>query len=658
MSKIVLDDSLSGTSIAVINNNFQKIEDVLNNEVLFRDNPAGDPNEMQTYLDANGYRIINLPVPIDGNDAARLKDVQQAISGLPSANMIPFSPTPQITSTNVQAAIQEVQSHIGAVTSNNFIEVQNIAALRNVSKVNFQFAQTGGANTYGVGGARFYYDAADTTSADNGYSIIVATDAGRWKLHPSQSFTPEMFGAVGDGVTDDSVAVSRAHIYTQSIGAALNFLSKTYVIGGLAPLTSGRMYWFGTGTTLIKGNIVYNNPSMPRSADITNNVPYDPGNPFVFIQGINFQSPNSSYALNISQQYIVAFTDLFQLRNCKFYGQNGLISINGGTITIDGCYFYNTLTGMRLEACTNWSVSNSYWRNAAQYGVVITDNAGSPARRGGENIRFTNCEFDCCSVGVWLNRCMWTVFDGCLFDYCGTPLYCTGATYIKALATYFGAFLLPNLSVTPGYIASPVTGVAVYLRPYINGTTYETSAITLTNCELSMYQPGSTNPLFLADGFIPADPGNRYCERVCIHQTKFTLATTHAMVTMCSVSYTQGVQITNNFFISPNLSTTLTNPYIINNSIASTSYGNNTLNCYQSSVEVKSTLENFVTKGISMYDDTAGIQINNSSGTTVGQFVGSGSDRTKLFVGSALKNVGQGGVDSGGAGFRVLIVPN
>jgi len=106
--KIELDDTLSGRDLSKINSNFQEIENALNNNVLWRDNPEGEPNQMENLLDMNGQRIINLPPPASPNDAARLQDVLNGVVGLYPASAIPFSPVPTIIATNVQDAIAEL----------------------------------------------------------------------------------------------------------------------------------------------------------------------------------------------------------------------------------------------------------------------------------------------------------------------------------------------------------------------------------------------------------------------------------------------------------------------------------------------------------------------------------------------------------------------
>ena len=62
MSKIELPTITSGYNLSTINDNFQKIEDALNKEVLYRKNYVGEPNEMQANLDMNSKEILNVSV--------------------------------------------------------------------------------------------------------------------------------------------------------------------------------------------------------------------------------------------------------------------------------------------------------------------------------------------------------------------------------------------------------------------------------------------------------------------------------------------------------------------------------------------------------------------------------------------------------------------
>lgn len=61
MAKITISDITSGyASTTQLNNAFNALEAELNNKVLYRDNPAGEPNQMEQDLDMNGFDILNV----------------------------------------------------------------------------------------------------------------------------------------------------------------------------------------------------------------------------------------------------------------------------------------------------------------------------------------------------------------------------------------------------------------------------------------------------------------------------------------------------------------------------------------------------------------------------------------------------------------------
>lgn len=60
MSKVVLSPIQSGFALSKINDNFTKLQNELNNKVLYRDNPVGEPNAFTSDLDLDGNSIYNV----------------------------------------------------------------------------------------------------------------------------------------------------------------------------------------------------------------------------------------------------------------------------------------------------------------------------------------------------------------------------------------------------------------------------------------------------------------------------------------------------------------------------------------------------------------------------------------------------------------------
>lgn len=117
--------------------------------------------------------------------------------------------------------------------------VPSIAALRALDQTaNSKFAFVTGYYAQGDGGGGEYYlDAADTTSADNGGTVIIATDTARWKLLAKDRVTAEQFGAVGNGVVDDTPALGNfitALKAQPSLEGTLG--AKTYIVSSALPV--------------------------------------------------------------------------------------------------------------------------------------------------------------------------------------------------------------------------------------------------------------------------------------------------------------------------------------------------------------------------------------------------------------------------------------
>ena len=138
--------------------------------------------------------------------------------------------------------------------------VDNIAALKAQPKLGQLVVATLGYWSIRDGGHGTYWlDSADTTSVDNGVTIIVATDGGRWKLVHDGIVMASQTGAKNDGVTAAQANIEAA--YTAGIKHVI-LDSGTYLITDTLNITGVRqklttdggakiLKGFDTGPTII-----------------------------------------------------------------------------------------------------------------------------------------------------------------------------------------------------------------------------------------------------------------------------------------------------------------------------------------------------------------------------------------------------------------------
>ncbi len=99
------------------------------------------------------------------------------------------------------------------------IHVNTIADLRGVDSTEVSSVFVRGYYAVNDRGGGFYaLDADDLSAADNGGTVIVASDNARWKLVYTETLSVLQFGAKGDGVHDDAPHFRSAINYLVSIG--------------------------------------------------------------------------------------------------------------------------------------------------------------------------------------------------------------------------------------------------------------------------------------------------------------------------------------------------------------------------------------------------------------------------------------------------------
>lgn len=84
----------------------------------------------------------------------------------------------------------------------------------------------------GDGGGLFRYDAGDTTTADNGGTVIVDAAGNRWKRqYAVGGVRPEWFAALADGLTDDRFELQSSHTALGLNGGEISLSPLSYGVG-------------------------------------------------------------------------------------------------------------------------------------------------------------------------------------------------------------------------------------------------------------------------------------------------------------------------------------------------------------------------------------------------------------------------------------------
>lgn len=256
MSKIVLNNVVSVQNTSVINDNFQKIASELNNKALYRDNPDGEPNQMESPLDMNQERIYNLPVPVASHEPATKGFVEGKIAGGEYEKILrvsdtPFNPLPDASirknkllafdndgvpivdypspDSSTQLRMDLAAPTGGTLVSTSLGTVEEVITDLG-SKINIAFPTYAALRAYagtstfavvsgtGIAG-NFVLNVSDLTTPDNGGTVIVGTGGRRWfRVIEDSRINVTWFGAKGDNVTDDYPAINN----TITAATALN----------------------------------------------------------------------------------------------------------------------------------------------------------------------------------------------------------------------------------------------------------------------------------------------------------------------------------------------------------------------------------------------------------------------------------------------------
>jgi len=245
MAKIVLDNITSGYNLSKINDNFGKIAQELQDKVLYRDNPEGEPNQFVNDVDLNSNDLLNvnaLQVQTFTVGGAPLDiDTVKIVSGIAADVSTVAAVSTDVTAT---AALSTEITHI----YNNFSVIEDAAVAKDDSEAAALAASISETNAAASAlaastsesnaatsetNAGISASAALTSETNAGTSAAAAlVSEGNAALSETAAGVSET-NAEGSAIAAAASAVTAEEWATASEGFALSSVQSEYVDGTL-----------------------------------------------------------------------------------------------------------------------------------------------------------------------------------------------------------------------------------------------------------------------------------------------------------------------------------------------------------------------------------------------------------------------------------------
>lgn len=140
------------------------------------------------------------------------------------------------------------------VNAHSAKQVANVAELRTLDSAKFKFATTAGYYSAAAGGTGNYYVIpGDTTSMDNGATIIKGDDNARWGLLHDGTITADQCGLYRDGVTlNTTLMLNTANVAVTAAKAILQWGSGTYICETFTIIANQCWHGVSSSATILK----------------------------------------------------------------------------------------------------------------------------------------------------------------------------------------------------------------------------------------------------------------------------------------------------------------------------------------------------------------------------------------------------------------------
>jgi hypothetical protein len=404
-----------------------------------------------------GYGLnFNTPIPV-GVQMVYVRGGAARVIGAPSDGTVTTAKIVDgaVTESKISnSSVSDAKLEWGLTLRRNF---SSIAQLRATNDTRFQSCfVTGYYNSLDGGGGPYEIDASDTTSSDNGGSIIVDALGRRWKLNTPPDWYVEQFGGGGiGGGADDAVYINKAIDALPLRGGTVRLRGKQYNIattiqigdgnGTNVPSTRSGIKLVGTGsgygpqnpssTTIQIIDTGASSPYLDKMLSINGSIND------VQIEGIKFYGGGANGCLINTGIFMQAscgtrFTSvgIFQ------YKVVGLWILAGGAPTgnynvsnefhlVTAASTANGHIGLLMDGV--YSVSNDTWLSSfynCRFDTTSSLNATAGYLKFVDSINFHRCHFvGNNTAGVPLSGCVGVYFNavgnngfpsGIHFDFC------------------------------------------------------------------------------------------------------------------------------------------------------------------------------------------------------------------------------------------------
>ena len=309
---------------------------------------------------------------------------------------------------------------LGGVTwGGNVTLIPNIATLRTTAVITGDTVYVGGYYTVGDSGGGLFYGVSGGSYTDNGGSIITTgfgvTAGAAWIRVYESALNVKFFGAYGNGINDDTVAIQNA--FNAANGLAVYIPSGTYIVSATMTVPRGASI-FGDGpiSSILQPaasgisvfNLTNNTPGIINGPQVSNlgfALPF--GSPLTGINAINMRGTSINQRINFCTfDNISVFASAVNGFACAL---NMELCVN---THVSNCRFTFANFGVSLLNCADSNISNVDVQLGNNAGFAFTGGIGGAYAEGA---RVIGCSTNGQQIGAAITNQFWGEMTGCSF---------------------------------------------------------------------------------------------------------------------------------------------------------------------------------------------------------------------------------------------------